>query len=218
VAARSSRKLTLPLSGASSRVAVAGSNPTSTTEAGISVESRIPTTVAARGSPPEAMTRTWSPVRRRWSAAVVGSTTTSPGRAGSRPARSFPAKDGSIERPRGARTPTTWPSRPMSCASPVTTPTAAATPSIRAALSTSEAGMGSANSSPVMSEKTSCSPCRAVRTTTSTLRLASAKEASAAAWALSVSTNVPETTPTPSTMATAVSSSLPLWAARLIRV
>ena len=95
---------------------------------------------------------------------------------------------------------------------------AAATPSRRATRSTAAAGIGWANSSPVMSEKTSPSPRGVARTTTSTLGVASAKAASAAAPALSVMTKVPDTAPTPSATAMAVSSSRPLAARRPVRV
>jgi hypothetical protein len=78
--------------------------------------------------------------------------------------------------------------------------------------------MGLANSSPVMSEKISPSPPGAARTTTSTRWALSEKAASAAALAVSVSTKVPATTPTPSTIANAVSSSRPLAASRLVRL
>jgi hypothetical protein len=78
--------------------------------------------------------------------------------------------------------------------------------------------MGVANSSPVMSERTSPSPCGTARTTTSTLGVVSPKAASAAASAVSISTKVPATAPTPSTIASAVSSSRPLAASRLVRL
>jgi hypothetical protein len=203
---------------ASSRRAVAGSNPTSTTASGTSGVATTPTTVAVRGSPPDGRTRTRSPTPNPCSRAVVWSTTTSPGPVGTRPARRLPANDGSIERPSGARTPTTWPSRPSSWALPLITPVATATPSTRSARPTAEAGIGLANSSPVMSEKISPSPVGAARTTTSTLGAVLVKAASAAASAVSVSTNVPATTPTPSMTASTVSSRRPLYAHRLVRV
>jgi len=94
----------------------------------------------------------------------------------------------------------------------------AATPSRRATRSAADAGIGWANSSPVMSEKISPSPGEVARTTTSTLGVASAKASSAAALALSMMTKVPDTAPTPSAIAAAVSSSRPLAARRLLRV
>jgi hypothetical protein len=101
--------------------------------------------------------------------------TTSPGPPGTRPARRRPANEPSIERPSGARPPlTTRPSRPRRWASPLITPMAAATPPTRATRSSTEAGMGSANSSPVISENTSPSPREVARTTTSTLGSGSA--------------------------------------------
>jgi hypothetical protein len=131
--------------------------------------------VEVAGSPPEATTRTRSPTPKRCSRAVRPSMATSPGPRGTRPSSRSLANEGSTERPSGARPPpTTRPSRPSRWASPLTTPAAAATPSTASTSSSAEAGMGWANSSPVMSEKTSPSPAAPARTTTSTLGTGSA--------------------------------------------
>jgi hypothetical protein len=135
----------------------------------------MPATVTVRGSPPEATTRTRSPTPSRCARAVRPSMAISPGPLGTRPAWRSLANEASTERPSGARPPAaTRPSRPSSWASPLITPVTAATPSARRAASSAEAGMGSANSSPVMSEKISPSPRGAARTTTSTLGTGSA--------------------------------------------
>ncbi|URM99736.1 hypothetical protein LUW76_38460 [Actinomadura madurae] len=166
-AACTSMKPTVP-DAPSSRRAVAGSKPTRATSSVNSGESRTPTTATPRGSPPETRIRTRSPTPIPSSSAVARSTTISPARPGTRPARRSGTKEASIERPSGALPPSTWPSRAMSRASPTVTPTAEATPAIRAARSTVESGIGGpGTNSPVSSEKTSSSLGTA-RTVTST--------------------------------------------------